>query len=501
MKFSNFIPEGSIHLRVRMTNRQLHIGALGATLGWETLNALPLPGIDHVCDAGDLSIFPGNTFRSIYASHVLEHFDYKDSVLAVLMEWHRVLAPGGQIFISVPDMDVICRMIADRDNFVAQDRWNLTRMLLGGHSDCHDYHLTMFNEEILRYFLEKSGFIDICSRKEFNIFADTSSMRYKGELISLNMQATKPGTAFTPESVSVAPEGPGQERLFSFSITRNNLNYRFQYLLDTRKPTQRSLASHIQQGRLYEPEVSLILLRALQRGDCFVDVGANSGFFTIIAAHLVGDEGCVYAFEPESANFERLGQNISLNSLSNVELFQAAAGEKCGDTSLYINRDNDGGHALWDPGAHSYNQLSRENILLQRTDILTLDSVFNRRQESARRIKIIKIDTEGYEHHVLMGGVDTIRRHNIPFILAEINRLGLRQTDTNERTFRLFMHHLGYTAYYAQYQEQGLTLQFQEMPLTIVPHPDEPELVYNLAFCLPGALERCGFHVHPFELS
>jgi len=60
------------------------------------LDANPGPFVDHVGDAGDLSRFETGTFAAVYASHVLEHFDYKDGLVAALREWNRVLAPGGR---------------------------------------------------------------------------------------------------------------------------------------------------------------------------------------------------------------------------------------------------------------------------------------------------------------------------------------------------------------------------------------------------------------------
>jgi FkbM family methyltransferase len=344
--------------------------------------------------------------------------------------------------------------------------------------------------------------VDVRRGQEFKIFSDTSSLRYKNELISLNLLAIKPFEAKSSDdtnaidmAVLVSLEEADFERQVSFSINRNGSNYIFKYLFDTRQLTQRNLAAHILQGSLYEPDITIFLMRVLQRGDCFVDVGANIGFFTIIAAQLVGGEGAVYAFEPELENFKRLCLNMALNALSNVKPFQAAVGDANSVTNLYINRDNDGGHALWDPGAHSFNQLSRESVQLQQTELLTIDSVFNRKDEILPRIKIIKIDTEGYEHNVIVGALETIRQHRVPFILAEINRLGLYQSGSNELNFRNFMHHLGYVAYFAITQQNGLTLRFQEISTNTLPVPEDSELVYNLTFCLPGELEKCGFTV------
>jgi FkbM family methyltransferase len=465
-----------------MTTRRLHIGALHATPGWETLNTLPLPGIEHVCDARDLSRFPDNTFETLYASHVLEHFDYKNELNAVFAEWYRVLVPGGQLFVSVPDLDTICRLYCDRERFDIHDRWLFVRMLMGGHADQHDYHLSALNEEFLSYYLSEAGFSQFQRVSEFGLFDDTSAMRHKGEPISLNLIATK-------------PEHTGRQRHVSFSITKNGITYPFEYLLDTTLPTQGNLAAHICNGSLYEPEVSLVLMHVLQEGDGVIDIGANSGFYAVMAGQLVGRKGAVYAFEPEQGNLITLRQNIRLNHLDNVEVIAAAVGSEDTEVDLYINRDNDGGHALWNPGAHSFNRLSCESIVLQKTSMVRLDTFFNGKENECPKIKLIKIDAEGYEHHALMGAVTTIRQHTIPFILAEINRLALQQSGTSERTFRLFMHHLGYTAYLAEINETEQSLQFMEMPTSFIPSPENRETVYNLTFTLPGELERYGFKV------
>lgn len=173
--------------------RKLHIGANMPTPGWETLNVIPLAGIDHVSDARDLSKFPDKTFEALYASHVLEHFDYKDEVKAVLVEWWRLLQPGGRIFISVPDLGKLCGLFLQTDRFDINDRFMIMRMMFGGHMDMFDYHQTAFNQEFLTCFMAEAGFEKITRVEEFSLFKDTSSLRYGGELISLNLTATRPG--------------------------------------------------------------------------------------------------------------------------------------------------------------------------------------------------------------------------------------------------------------------------------------------------------------------
>ena len=173
--------------------RRLHIGGLTKSEGWEVLNAIPGPHVDHVCNAKDLSRFADNTFSEIYSSHVVEHLDYKDEVLATLKEWNRVLVPGGKLYTSVPDMDVLARLFLDNKTLTAEDRFFVMRMIFGGHVDQYDYHIVGLNEEFLGSYLAASGYVNIgkVEGSGFGIFTDTSSMLFKGVPISLNMIAEK----------------------------------------------------------------------------------------------------------------------------------------------------------------------------------------------------------------------------------------------------------------------------------------------------------------------
>ena len=172
--------------------RKLHIGGHVSIPGWEILDVNAAPYVDHVCNAKDLSIFPDNSFSEIYASHVVEHFDYSAELLATLKEWRRVLALGGKVCISVPDMDVLARLFLSKDRLSADDRFMVMRMMFGGHMDAHDYHVVGLNEEFLRSFLHSAGYINIRKVDGFGLFEDTSAMEFGGVAISLNMIAEKP---------------------------------------------------------------------------------------------------------------------------------------------------------------------------------------------------------------------------------------------------------------------------------------------------------------------
>jgi predicted SAM-dependent methyltransferase len=171
--------------------RRLHIGGTAKFDGWEVLNTNPAPYVDHVCNANDLSQFADNTFIEIYASHVVEHLDYIGELGNTLKEWNRVLVPGGKVFISVPNLDVLADLILAKNKLTMNERFFVMRMLFGGHIDKYDYHVVGLNEEFLTEFLNASGYLNIKRVREFGLFNDMSSVLFKGVAISLNMIAEK----------------------------------------------------------------------------------------------------------------------------------------------------------------------------------------------------------------------------------------------------------------------------------------------------------------------
>ena len=173
--------------------RKLHIGGMQRADGWEILNANPGQYVDHVCNANELSQFADGIFSEIYASHVVEHFDYKIELSSTLKEWWRIMEPGGNIYISVPDLDILSALFLSKDKLTTDDRFFVMRMMFGGHIDRHDYHVVGLNEEFLTRFLKGAGYENILRVESFGLFDDTSNMKYKDVAISLNLIAKKPG--------------------------------------------------------------------------------------------------------------------------------------------------------------------------------------------------------------------------------------------------------------------------------------------------------------------
>lgn len=181
----------TVSRQIRNTIRRLHIGGTIRKKGWENFNALSDSSVDHLGDAADLSRFEDNTFMEIYASHVLEHFEYQLQLKMVLAEWFRVLALGGTLYISVPNLDIFAEMWNEHGT-TDGERFFIMQMIFGGHVDAFDYHFSGFNEAILSKYLKECGFVEIQRVSRFGIFNDTSNMKFKGMPVSLNITARKP---------------------------------------------------------------------------------------------------------------------------------------------------------------------------------------------------------------------------------------------------------------------------------------------------------------------
>ena len=134
-------------------------------------------------------------------------------------------------------------------------------------------------------------------------------------------------------------------------------------------------------------------------GDVVLDLGANMGFFTLLAAKIVGTKGRVYAFEPNPTNYNLLIKNIELNGYDNVLATQKAVSNKSGKVKLYLCEDDIGNSTIYEYGEE------RQTIEIE---TVALDSFFKGKEN---HIDVIKMDVEGAEMAAFLG-MDQIIREN-----------------------------------------------------------------------------------------
>lgn len=168
---------------------RLNIGGTAPKDGWKIFNVVPGPHVDHVGDILDLGRFADGSVGEIYASHVLEHV-WLEQGKAVLRAFARILAPGGRLMISVPDLPTLCRIYLD-PRLSQNQSVQVMAMIYGAHLDEHDIHHVGYDEVLMRGVLAEAGFRRIRRVEDHGLFDDTSVLKIMGLPISLNMQAQR----------------------------------------------------------------------------------------------------------------------------------------------------------------------------------------------------------------------------------------------------------------------------------------------------------------------
>lgn len=142
-----------------------------------------------------------------------------------------------------------------------------------------------------------------------------------------------------------------------------------------------------------------VVSRLLKPGDIYVDIGANIGQLVVVGGLAVGEKGKVYAFEAHPRTVRFLQENVALNHLENVLIAQLACGDHFGFVSFSNERSDD------------QNKVSISGTGIS-VPIVRLDHFIKH-----EKIKLLKIDVEGYEKYVINGASDIL--DEVKFIYFE----------------------------------------------------------------------------------
>lgn len=156
----------------------------------------------------------------------------------------------------------------------------------------------------------------------------------------------------------------------------------------------------------HEYDITLFVHNILQKGDVFIDVGAHGGLYTILASKKVGSKGQVISVEPNPENLKFLKLNIKLNKLKNVSIIPKAADEIKRKIALFYRSE--------DTALTSTLRSTKSSKCIE-VETTTLDRITERFDS----IKMIKIDTEGYDIKVLKGAKRTLLKSH--YLVVEQN--------------------------------------------------------------------------------
>lgn len=185
----------------------------------------------------------------------------------------------------------------------------------------------------------------------------------------------------------------------------------------------------------YEPAMTRVLHRYLKSGDVFVDLGANEGYFTIIASSLVGESGSVIAVEPQSRLQSSLKATFALNGCNNVRLFQTLVTRSTGTARLHLA-------ASVNTGATSLFRASRYPLPTEEVRSMTLADFLA--TAGIKRCDLLKVDIEGAEYDVLMGAGEVLKSGVIRKIALEIHHSILTARGLSGEELHRFLLDCGY---------------------------------------------------------
>jgi FkbM family methyltransferase len=218
---------------------------------------------------------------------------------------------------------------------------------------------------------------------------------------------------------------------------------------------------------VYEEGTLDVMARVLRPGDVFIDVGANIGLMSLWAATCVGTQGQVYAFEPLPCLVQTLERNCQLNSIQNVVISQCAVAAVPGTYTIRENPQTNRGNAslIWHqdvgPGltipATSLDEFVKDRGLL--------------------KVRLVKIDVEGYELECLRGATRLIDSADPPILCVECTPMMGR--DAAADLFQFLTGRASYQVFRLKRSKSDLSR------LTEIRHPSElPE--HDNLFCFSG---------------
>ena len=154
-----------------------------------------------------------------------------------------------------------------------------------------------------------------------------------------------------------------------------------------------------------------VLDRYLFPGGVFVDLGANEGYFSILASKQCGPTGKVYAIEPLARCHEIIQENSRLNNCADVIIIPVAVSDHAGQLILHL-------HPVTNTGATSIWRTARSSIRTSLVECMTLQAALD--AEKINVVHLLKIDIEGAEYEAVLGSPEVFKSGRVKVIALDM---------------------------------------------------------------------------------
>ena len=240
------------------------------------------------------------------------------------------------------------------------------------------------------------------------------------------------------------------------------------------------ISGNLLRDKIWEPFETKIFCRLCQHGDVVADLGANIGWYSVIASRLVGPTGRVFSFEPDSTNLVLLTKNVlGSGHAEQIEIRDVALAERESSSRLFLSDYNLGDHRLFDDGT------PRDSVVVK---VSTLDAQF---ANSPRRPTLLKSDTQGSEARILRGASELFADGWRPILIMEFWPYGL--INSGDDPLELFekLESFGYELYELTEENPTLnTLTRERMRVRLMSHISPQSKNFVNLVCLPYKSKR-----------
>jgi len=185
---------------------------------------------------------------------------------------------------------------------------------------------------------------------------------------------------------------------------------------------------------VYEKKETLFWRNLIKPCYTVIDIGANIGYYSLMASVRVGLKGRIYAFEPVAKIYNRLVENIYLNKITNIFPYRLALFNEKTEIDIYLGKESN-----W--GMSSIKLHSEYSGIKEKVRTETLDDFV--RENKIKRIDLIKIDAEGSEPFIIEGMTSILKKYK-PMILTEINDEKLHSVSYNKKKLYDLMYKYDY---------------------------------------------------------
>lgn len=252
-----------------------------------------------------------------------------------------------------------------------------------------------------------------------------------------------------------------------------NLNLKEQYFYDIQgskmflndqEPDRilRGTFGFYRKAGIHEKATTELFKSKVKPGNIVLDLGANLGYFSLLAARLVGEQGKVYAFEPEPVNRGYFLKNIELNNYKNIMVYPYAVSNKRDKVKLYICPYDSGHHTLNQYGGireYKPHKCTPEEKFIE-VETVKLDDCLK-----DKKIDVIKMDVEGSEMLTLMGMDEIIQRNENLKMFVEFFPLLIREMGSSPEEFIQKLFDYGFSIFMipGDYHAGKKTMQFHDV--------------------------------------